>query len=198
MRPSRPIAIRVLVAVACGIASAVLGATVAAADDGPDLAAIDRYVRSEMDAQRIPGLALGIVHGDRIVHVQGFGHADRVRAAGDPGDAVPDRFGDQVVHCSGHHAAERGGPGAAGRASAALPAVVAGRRSGRVNAGSRFVICCTRSAGCRRRPATRTRPAGTLTTPPSKTGSARCVTPNSPSRLARPGSTATPTTGPWG
>jgi CubicO group peptidase (beta-lactamase class C family) len=77
MRPSRPIAIRVLVAVACGIASAVLGSTVAAADDGPDFGAIDRYVRSEMDAQRIPGLALGIVHGDRIVHVQGFGHADR-------------------------------------------------------------------------------------------------------------------------
>ena len=62
---------------ACGIASAVLGSTVAAADDGPDLAAIDRYVRSEMDAQRIPGLALGIVQGDRIVHVQGFGQADR-------------------------------------------------------------------------------------------------------------------------
>ena len=77
MRPSRPIAIRVLVAVACGIASAVLGSTVAAADDGPDLAAVDQYVRSEMDAQRIPGLALGIVHGDRIVHVQGFGQADR-------------------------------------------------------------------------------------------------------------------------
>jgi CubicO group peptidase (beta-lactamase class C family) len=77
MKPSRPILIRVLVAVACGIASAVLGCTVAAADDGPDLVAIDRYVRSEMDAQRIPGLALGIVHGDRIVHVQGFGEADR-------------------------------------------------------------------------------------------------------------------------
>jgi CubicO group peptidase (beta-lactamase class C family) len=77
MRPTRPIAIRVLVAVACGIASAVLGSTVAAAEDGPDLAAIDRYVRSEMDAQRIPGLALGIVHGDRLVHVQGFGQADR-------------------------------------------------------------------------------------------------------------------------
>ena len=75
MRPSRPTAIRVLVA--CGIVSAVLGSTVAAADDGPDLAAIDRYVRSEMDAQRIPGLALGIVHGDRIVHVQGFGEADK-------------------------------------------------------------------------------------------------------------------------
>ena len=35
MRPTRPIAIRVLVAVACGIASVVLGSTVAAADDGP-------------------------------------------------------------------------------------------------------------------------------------------------------------------
>ena len=77
MKRSRLLAIRLLVAVACGIASAVLGSTSAAADDGPDLAAIDRYVRSEMDAQRIPGLALGIVHGDRIVHVQGFGQADR-------------------------------------------------------------------------------------------------------------------------
>jgi CubicO group peptidase (beta-lactamase class C family) len=77
MKLSRLLAIRFLVAVACGIASVVLGSTSAAADDGPDLAAIDRYVRSEMHAQRIPGLALGIVHGDRIVHVQGFGQADR-------------------------------------------------------------------------------------------------------------------------
>ena len=76
MKRTRLLAIRFLVAVACGIASAVLGSAPAAADDGPDLAAIDRYVRSEMDAQRIPGLALGIVHGDRIVHVQGFGQAD--------------------------------------------------------------------------------------------------------------------------
>jgi CubicO group peptidase (beta-lactamase class C family) len=29
-----------------------------------------------MEAQRIPGLALGIVYGDRIVHVQGFGQAE--------------------------------------------------------------------------------------------------------------------------
>jgi CubicO group peptidase (beta-lactamase class C family) len=77
MKPSRHLAIGFLVAVACGIALAVFGSTSAAADDGPDLAAIDRYVRSEMDAQRIPCLALGIVHGDRIVHVQGFGQADR-------------------------------------------------------------------------------------------------------------------------
>jgi CubicO group peptidase (beta-lactamase class C family) len=77
MKLSRPLAIRFLVTVACGIALLALGSTSATADDGPDLAAVDRYVRSEMDAQRIPGLALGIVHGDRIVHVQGFGQADR-------------------------------------------------------------------------------------------------------------------------
>jgi CubicO group peptidase (beta-lactamase class C family) len=80
MKLARTTATRFLVffmAVACGIASAVLVSTPAAADDGPDLGAIDRYVRSEMDAQRIPGLALGILHGDRIVHVQGFGQADR-------------------------------------------------------------------------------------------------------------------------
>ncbi len=77
MKPLRLLAVGFLVAVACGIASAVLGSVSATADDGPNLAAIDRYVRSEMDAQRIPGLALGIVHGDRIVHVQGFGQADR-------------------------------------------------------------------------------------------------------------------------
>ena len=77
MKRTRLLAIRLLVVVACGIASAVLGSTSAAGDDGPDLAAIDRYVRSEMDAQRIPGLALGIVHGDRIVHAQGFGQAER-------------------------------------------------------------------------------------------------------------------------
>jgi CubicO group peptidase (beta-lactamase class C family) len=47
----------------------------AVADGGPDLAAIDRYVRSEMDRQRIPAVALGIVQRDRIVHVQGIGQA---------------------------------------------------------------------------------------------------------------------------
>jgi len=42
----------------------------------PDFAAIDAYVQSEMRAARIPGLALGIVHGDQIVHLKGFGIAD--------------------------------------------------------------------------------------------------------------------------
>ena len=64
-----PMVIRFLAALACSIVSAILGSATAAADSGPDLAAIDRYVRSEMDAQRIPGLALGIVHGTLTVYV---------------------------------------------------------------------------------------------------------------------------------
>jgi CubicO group peptidase (beta-lactamase class C family) len=56
--------------------STVLGAPATAADGEPDFAAIDRYVQREMDQQRIPGLALGIVQGERIVHVRGFGNAD--------------------------------------------------------------------------------------------------------------------------
>jgi CubicO group peptidase (beta-lactamase class C family) len=40
------------------------------------LAAIDAFVESEMDAQRIPGLALAVVRGGRIVHARGFGEAD--------------------------------------------------------------------------------------------------------------------------
>jgi CubicO group peptidase (beta-lactamase class C family) len=41
----------------------------------PDLAAIDRYVEAERRATPLPGLALGIVHGNRVVHLRGFGHA---------------------------------------------------------------------------------------------------------------------------
>jgi len=47
-----------------------------AAPVGPDFAAIDRYIEQEMREQRIPGLALGIVQGDQIVHLHGFGIAD--------------------------------------------------------------------------------------------------------------------------
>ena len=42
----------------------------------PDFAAIDAFVESEMQALRVPGLALAIVQGDQIVHLKGFGHAD--------------------------------------------------------------------------------------------------------------------------
>jgi len=41
-----------------------------------DFAAIDDYVQSEMQAMRLPGLALGIVQGNQIIHLRGFGSAD--------------------------------------------------------------------------------------------------------------------------
>jgi CubicO group peptidase (beta-lactamase class C family) len=41
----------------------------------PDLAAIDRYVEAQRRATRLPGLVLGIVHGDQVVHLRGFGQA---------------------------------------------------------------------------------------------------------------------------
>ena len=39
-------------------------------------AEIESFVKDEMAAQRIPGLALGIVEGDRIAYMRGFGTAD--------------------------------------------------------------------------------------------------------------------------
>jgi len=41
-----------------------------------DFAAIDAYVTEQMNALGIPGMALGIVQDDQIVHLQGFGAAD--------------------------------------------------------------------------------------------------------------------------
>ena len=79
----RPLVLGALVAaLILGIASAVrmdsvtLPAPATAPDGGPDFAAIDRYVEDEMGAQRIPGLALAVVHGNRIAHLRGFGEAD--------------------------------------------------------------------------------------------------------------------------
>jgi CubicO group peptidase (beta-lactamase class C family) len=44
--------------------------------DGPDFDAIDAYVQEQMQEMRMPGAALGIVKGDEIVHLEGFGNAD--------------------------------------------------------------------------------------------------------------------------
>ncbi|MGH3147544.1 MAG: serine hydrolase domain-containing protein, partial [Rubrobacter sp.] len=44
--------------------------------EASDFAAIDEYVEKEMEATRLPGVALGIVRGDEIVHLEGFGEAD--------------------------------------------------------------------------------------------------------------------------
>ena len=42
----------------------------------PDFAAIDAYVLSQMSQLHIPGVALGIVHGNQVVHLRSFGVAD--------------------------------------------------------------------------------------------------------------------------
>jgi CubicO group peptidase (beta-lactamase class C family) len=57
----------------------------------PDFAAIDTYVESQMGAMRIPGLALGIVHGDQIVYLKGYGVADSAGHAVTP--QTPFRIG---------------------------------------------------------------------------------------------------------
>ncbi|HEY0604390.1 MAG TPA: serine hydrolase domain-containing protein [Herpetosiphonaceae bacterium] len=41
-----------------------------------DFQTIDAYVAAQMKAMHIPGVALGIVHGTEVVHVQGFGIAN--------------------------------------------------------------------------------------------------------------------------
>jgi CubicO group peptidase (beta-lactamase class C family)/surfactin synthase thioesterase subunit len=46
------------------------------ASSAADFAAIDAYVEKRMKDLRIPGLSLGIVHGDEIVYLKGFGDAD--------------------------------------------------------------------------------------------------------------------------
>jgi CubicO group peptidase (beta-lactamase class C family) len=41
-----------------------------------DTTAIDKYITDRMRSARIPGVALGIVKGDRIVYLKGYGQAD--------------------------------------------------------------------------------------------------------------------------
>jgi CubicO group peptidase (beta-lactamase class C family) len=41
----------------------------------PDFAAIDAHIEQQMHKLRIPGLALGIVQGDQVIHLKGFGMA---------------------------------------------------------------------------------------------------------------------------
>ncbi len=74
--------------IAVALAALVLGAaylvskpgsdapTANGADARPAFAEIERFVQAEMAAQRIPGLAVGIVEGDRAAYVRGFGTAD--------------------------------------------------------------------------------------------------------------------------
>lgn len=48
----------------------------AARSGSPDLARIDMFISSQMQADHIPGVAVGIVHGSQVLHLRGFGVAD--------------------------------------------------------------------------------------------------------------------------
>jgi CubicO group peptidase (beta-lactamase class C family) len=57
----------------------------AAAHSGsPDFARIDAFVNAQTQANSIPGVTLGIVHGDQVVHLHGFGTADSTGRAVTP------------------------------------------------------------------------------------------------------------------
>jgi CubicO group peptidase (beta-lactamase class C family) len=43
----------------------------------PDIASIDAYISAQMQADHIPGVALGLVHNDQVMHLRGFGEADQ-------------------------------------------------------------------------------------------------------------------------
>ena len=63
-----------LLCLTCLASSTAFAKPLQAAD--VDFALIDKFIQAEMQTQRIPGLALGIVRGDQIVHIKGFGIAD--------------------------------------------------------------------------------------------------------------------------
>lgn len=66
--PTHTAVVRVL-----ALVTAALGLALSPAQD---VGHIDAYVRSQMDAAQVPGLALGVVQGDRVLHLRGFGAAD--------------------------------------------------------------------------------------------------------------------------
>src|SRR6184192_3535553 len=55
----------------------LLSVSAAAHSTEPDIASIDAYISAQMQANHIPGVALGLVHNDQIVHLRGFGTADQ-------------------------------------------------------------------------------------------------------------------------
>jgi CubicO group peptidase (beta-lactamase class C family) len=63
-----------VILLACLASSTALASP--AQSTAPDFAAIDAYIEAQMKELRIPGLALGIVQGDQIIHLKGFGIAD--------------------------------------------------------------------------------------------------------------------------
>ena len=69
-----PLVMLALLALAMLLPSVSAGA-VPTRNSPTDFAAIDTYVEQQMRDLRIPGLAIGVVQGDQIVHLKGFGIA---------------------------------------------------------------------------------------------------------------------------
>jgi CubicO group peptidase (beta-lactamase class C family) len=62
---------------AIALASMALPVAATTRSNEPDIARIDAYISEQMQADHIPGVALGLVHNDQVVHVRGFGSADQ-------------------------------------------------------------------------------------------------------------------------
>jgi CubicO group peptidase (beta-lactamase class C family) len=62
---------------ACLLALMALPVAATMRSNEPDIASIDAYVSEQMQADHIPGVALGLVHNDQVVHLRGFGSADQ-------------------------------------------------------------------------------------------------------------------------
>jgi CubicO group peptidase (beta-lactamase class C family) len=74
-RVSRGLLLLALVAALCAAPAPARGAQRAE----PDTAAIDAYVLEQMRADRVPGVALAIVRGDKVVYARGYGEDGRGR-----------------------------------------------------------------------------------------------------------------------
>jgi CubicO group peptidase (beta-lactamase class C family) len=59
------------------LASTALPVAATTRSNEPDIASIDAYINAQLQADHIPGMALGLVHNDQIVHLRGFGTADQ-------------------------------------------------------------------------------------------------------------------------
>ena len=55
--------------------------TADAATAAPDIARVDAFVREQVERHGLPGLALVLVDGDRVVHMAGYGKADQTGRA---------------------------------------------------------------------------------------------------------------------
>ena len=61
---------------ALGLAGAVAGGPVRAAEPAPSLGGLDAYVRKAMDDRQIPGMAVCVVRGTDVLHARGYGVRD--------------------------------------------------------------------------------------------------------------------------